>query len=82
MEFTHKEQAINFCHDFAEITDDSNITNAAKQSAILAVKTNVINLEGLLKDLTGNKREEVAKVIMSVINDEKKILAELECISV
>jgi len=82
MEYTHKEKAINLCHDFANITNDSNITNVAKQSAILAIERNIKNFAALIKYLIANKQQEFAEGFMVIINDEKKILAELECISV
>jgi len=82
MEYTHREQAINFCHELSRITNDSNITNVAKQSAILAVERNIKNLAALIKYLIANKQQGFAEGFMVIINDEKKILAELECISV
>jgi len=82
MKYTHKEKAINFCHELASITNDSNITNVAKQSAILAIERNIKNFAALIKYLIANKHQEFAEGFMVIINDEKKILAELECISV
>jgi len=82
MEYTHKEKAINLCHDFANITNDSNITNVAKQSAILAVERNIKNFEELVNYLFENKQLEFANGFLVIIENEKKILAELECISV
>ena len=82
MEYTHREKAINLCHDFANITNDSNITNVAKQSAILAIERNIKNFYALANHFLENKQLEFAKGFMVIINDEKKILAELECISV
>ena len=82
MEYTHREKAINLCHDFANITNDSNITNVAKQSAILAVERNIKNFEELVNYLFENKQLEFANGFLVIIENEKKILAELECISV
>ena len=82
MEYTHKEKAINLCHDFANITNDSNITNVAKQSAILAVERNIKNFEELVNYLFEKKHKGFAKGFLVIIENEKKILAELECISV
>jgi hypothetical protein len=79
-EYTHKERAVNFVYEFAEITNDSQITNVSKQSAIVALKRNVENFNTVINRLTSKGHIEVAECLEIIRNDEKALLAEVECL--
>lgn len=79
-EYTHKERAVNFCNEFAEITNDSQITNVAKQSAIVALNRNIENFNTVINRLTYKGHIEVAECLEIIRNDEKRLLAEVECL--
>jgi hypothetical protein len=76
-EYTHKQRAVNFVYAFLEITNDSEITNIAKQSAIVALERNIENFDKLINKLTLNGNIEVAECFEIIRNDEKALLAEV-----
>ena len=79
-EYTHKERAVNFAMDFASITNDSIVTNVAKQSAIVALRRTVENMQLIVQQLFDNGHEDFGRHLMIILNDEKSMLAEVECL--
>ncbi len=75
-EYTHHERAVNFAMQFANITNESQITNLAKQALIVALNRNIGNLIIMAAWLEESNvySEEILTFIHQLLEDEKLLL--------
>ena len=79
-EYTSEEKAINFVYAFAEITNESQLTQLAKNSAKVALKRNIENLTFMAQKMSDKGHQEIADCLLVMLQDEKDILEAVECL--